>query len=269
MAQDPATAGPGLEQRADRVLPQPHLDASNVRSRVDFVAELPREPTGKLMKKRCARGTGTPPARGPRVRLNPNTRRAQTVTKAIRFHEYGGPEVMKLEEIPRPVPKDDEILVRVHAMGVNPVDWKIREGHVRKMLDIPLPAIPGGDISGVVEEAGAQVSGFAVGQAVYAMIGPAGCLRGARRDQGGDRGTEASQPRSRACRIGAARRTDGLPGVSSSRAGSSPASVCWCTPPPVESADSPCSSRGMPGRKSLARRRRRMPTTCGAWVPST
>jgi NADPH:quinone reductase-like Zn-dependent oxidoreductase len=93
------------------------------------------------------------------------------VTKAIRFHEYGGPEVMKLEEIPRPAPKDDEILVRVHAMSVNPVDWKIREGHVRKMLDIPLPAIPGGDFSGVVEETGEEAGELAVGQSVYAMIG--------------------------------------------------------------------------------------------------
>jgi len=93
------------------------------------------------------------------------------VSKAIRFHEYGGPEVMKLEEIPRPVPKDDEILIHVRAVGVNPVDWKIREGHVRKVLDIPLPAIPGGDLAGVVEEVGKRVGDFAVGQSVYAMIG--------------------------------------------------------------------------------------------------
>jgi len=93
------------------------------------------------------------------------------VTKAIRFHEYGGPEVMTFEEIPRPAPKDDEILVRVHAVSVNPVDWKIREGHVRKMLDIPLPAIPGGDLSGIVEEAGAGAGDLRVGEAVYAMTG--------------------------------------------------------------------------------------------------
>ena len=93
------------------------------------------------------------------------------MTRAIRFHEYGGPEVMKFEEIPRPVPKDDEILVRVHAVSVNPVDWKIREGHVRRMVDIPLPAIPGGDLSGVVEEAGAMAGDLRVGDAVYAMTG--------------------------------------------------------------------------------------------------
>lgn len=91
--------------------------------------------------------------------------------KAIRFHDYGGPEVMKLEEIPQPAIKDDEILVRVVAMGVNPVDWKIREGHVKERIKIPLPAIPGGDISGVVERAGAAVKGLAVAQPVFAYIG--------------------------------------------------------------------------------------------------
>jgi NADPH:quinone reductase-like Zn-dependent oxidoreductase len=91
--------------------------------------------------------------------------------KAIRYHEYGGPEVMKLEEISRPVPKDDEILVRVQAMGVNPVDWKIREGLVQKRIVIPLPATPGGDIAGVIEQVGAAVTDLSAGQSVYALLG--------------------------------------------------------------------------------------------------
>lgn len=91
--------------------------------------------------------------------------------KAIRFHDYGGPEVMQYEEVPVPVPAADEVLVRVHAMGVNPVDWKIREGHVRKRIQIPLPAVPGGDISGVIEKCGSAVSGFNVGQPVIGMLG--------------------------------------------------------------------------------------------------
>lgn len=91
--------------------------------------------------------------------------------KAVRYHDYGGPEVMKYEDAPKPMPKPDEILVRVFAMGVNPVDWKIREGHVRQRINIPLPASPGGDISGVVEQAGAAASGFKVGDDVFAMIG--------------------------------------------------------------------------------------------------
>src|SRR5262245_51199921 len=93
------------------------------------------------------------------------------MTNAIRFHDYGGPEGMKLEQMPCPVPKDDDILVRVHAMGVNPVDWKLREGLARKRVNLALPAIPGGDISGVVEQVGAAASGVAVGQPVIAMIG--------------------------------------------------------------------------------------------------
>lgn len=91
--------------------------------------------------------------------------------KAIRFHDYGGPEVMRCEELPSPVPRADELRVRVKAMGVNPVDWKIREGHVRERIRIPLPATPGGDIAGVVDAVGSDVTGFAVGDSVYAMIG--------------------------------------------------------------------------------------------------
>jgi NADPH:quinone reductase-like Zn-dependent oxidoreductase len=91
--------------------------------------------------------------------------------KAIRFHDYGGTEVMKLEQVPRPVARDDEILIRAQAWGINPVDWKIREGHVRKRVNIPLPATPGGDICGVVEQVGAQVADFKVGQTVFVMTG--------------------------------------------------------------------------------------------------
>ena len=50
--------------------------------------------------------------------------------KAIRIHNYGGPEVLKYEEAPRPEPQADEVLIRVHAAGVNPIDWKVREGEI-------------------------------------------------------------------------------------------------------------------------------------------
>lgn len=93
------------------------------------------------------------------------------MSRAIRFHEYGGPEVMKIEEIARPVPKEGEVLVRVHALGVNPVDWKIREGLARARLNIPLPAIPGGDLSGVIEEAAPSAEELRVGQPVFGMTG--------------------------------------------------------------------------------------------------
>ena len=62
------------------------------------------------------------------------------VMKAVRIHEFGGADVMKLEEVERPVPAPDEILVKVYASGVNPVDWKIREGGndvLRPLLTLP------------------------------------------------------------------------------------------------------------------------------------
>ena len=92
-------------------------------------------------------------------------------TKAIRFHDYGGPEVMRFEEVEQPMPKEGEILVRIHAVSVNSVDWKIRSGLVRKRFNLPPPIIPGGDLSGEVAAVGAAVTDFAAGQSVFAMIG--------------------------------------------------------------------------------------------------
>ncbi|MET0987489.1 MAG: NADP-dependent oxidoreductase [Steroidobacteraceae bacterium] len=94
--------------------------------------------------------------------------------KAARIHDYGGPEVFHYDDIPRPEPKDDELLVRVHAVGVNPADWKIRSGFTRSMFTLPMPAIVGGDIAGVVEQVGANASGFKVGDEVFAMLGLVG-----------------------------------------------------------------------------------------------
>ncbi len=88
--------------------------------------------------------------------------------KAVRIHAYGGPEVLRHEDAPVPSIRDDEILVEVHCAGVNPVDWKIREGWLKGKLDHPLPLVLGWDVSGVVAEAGTAVSNFAPGDAVYA-----------------------------------------------------------------------------------------------------
>jgi len=77
--------------------------------------------------------------------------------KAVRIHTYGGPEVLKYEEVPRPQAATGEVLIRVHAAGVNPVDWKIREGYLKKFLPRTLPLILGWDVSGVVEAAGPGV----------------------------------------------------------------------------------------------------------------
>src|SRR6266446_5807651 len=90
--------------------------------------------------------------------------------KAIVVHEYGGPEVLKLEDVPRPVPKENEILVKVIAAGVNPVDSAARSQKFAQFLNIKLPAIPGYDIAGVVEKTGSTVTKLKAGDPVYAYI---------------------------------------------------------------------------------------------------
>lgn len=87
--------------------------------------------------------------------------------KAVRVHEYGGPEVLRYEDAPRPVPGAGEVLVRVHAAGINPVDWKVRAGHVKNWLPYTLPMIPGWDFSGVIESAGPGADPWKAGDEVY------------------------------------------------------------------------------------------------------
>jgi len=87
--------------------------------------------------------------------------------KAIRIHNYGGPEVLQHEDAPRPKPAPGEVLIRVHAPGVNPADWKVREGHLKQFVQNNLPLIPGWDVSGVVEEVGPDVSQFKKGDEVF------------------------------------------------------------------------------------------------------
>jgi NADPH:quinone reductase-like Zn-dependent oxidoreductase len=74
--------------------------------------------------------------------------------KAVRIHSYGGPEVMQYQDAPRPKPVQGEVLIRVHAAGVNPVDWKVREGQLKQLVQNKLPLILGWDLSGVIEEIG-------------------------------------------------------------------------------------------------------------------
>ena len=91
--------------------------------------------------------------------------------KAVVVHEYGGPEVLKYEDAPRPERKEDEILVRVIAAGVNPVDGMIRAGMFAKNSKNAFPMVPGYDIAGIVEETGAKIDKYKTGDAVYAYIG--------------------------------------------------------------------------------------------------
>jgi NADPH:quinone reductase-like Zn-dependent oxidoreductase len=92
--------------------------------------------------------------------------------KAIRIHEYGGPEVMQLDEIPAPKPAADEVLIRVHASSVNPVDWKIREGLRKDKFPSPLPLVLGWDVSGVITETGNGVKNLKAGDEVYSRPDP-------------------------------------------------------------------------------------------------
>ena len=94
--------------------------------------------------------------------------------KVIQQHEFGGPEVLRYEDAPMPELKPDEVLVRVHAVGLNPPDCYLRDGY--KALppewqpEVAFPLILGTDVSGVVAAVGGQVTGFAVGDEVYSMV---------------------------------------------------------------------------------------------------
>jgi NADPH:quinone reductase-like Zn-dependent oxidoreductase len=90
--------------------------------------------------------------------------------KAAVIYEYGGPEVFRLEDIPEPVIRKNEILVRVHAASVNPVDWKQRKGNHKFFLKAKFPIVPGYDVSGVVEKVGSKVSRFKPGDEVYSRL---------------------------------------------------------------------------------------------------
>ncbi len=85
--------------------------------------------------------------------------------KAIVAQAFGGPEVLELREVPVPVPGPGQVLVRLHAAGVNPVETYIRSGRYDPLPE--LPYTPGGDGAGVVEAVGAGLQGFAAGERVY------------------------------------------------------------------------------------------------------
>jgi NADPH:quinone reductase-like Zn-dependent oxidoreductase len=90
--------------------------------------------------------------------------------KAIRFHEYGGLEVLKYEEVPRPEPQPGEVLVQVRAASINPFDLALREGWLASMIPLQLPAIAGVDVAGTVRAMGKGVTGFSIGQDVYGFM---------------------------------------------------------------------------------------------------
>jgi NADPH:quinone reductase-like Zn-dependent oxidoreductase len=89
--------------------------------------------------------------------------------KAIVVHEYGGPEVLKLEDYPDPVPGPGEVLVQIAATSVNPIDCKRRAGLTKDFYPMTFPGLIGVDLSGTVAKLGSGVEGFSVGDQVFAM----------------------------------------------------------------------------------------------------
>jgi alcohol dehydrogenase len=90
--------------------------------------------------------------------------------RAFVLTRYGGPEAMELREVPDPRPRAKEILVRVHAAGLNPVDYKTREGKLRVIRRYPLPVVAGNELAGIVESCGEGVSRFEPGDRVFARV---------------------------------------------------------------------------------------------------
>jgi NADPH:quinone reductase-like Zn-dependent oxidoreductase len=87
--------------------------------------------------------------------------------KTVRIHEYGNADVLHIEEMPVPQIASDELLIKIHAASVNPVDWMVREGYMKDMHLHKLPLTLGQDFSGTVEKVGSSVKGFKVGDDVF------------------------------------------------------------------------------------------------------
>jgi NADPH:quinone reductase-like Zn-dependent oxidoreductase len=92
---------------------------------------------------------------------------AMELMKAVRIHKCGGPEVLQYEDVPRPQLGNAEVLIRVYAAGVNPVDWKVRSGSLNGLVQHKLPLVLGWDLSGVIEEVGPGVSQLKKGDEVF------------------------------------------------------------------------------------------------------
>jgi NADPH:quinone reductase-like Zn-dependent oxidoreductase len=90
--------------------------------------------------------------------------------KAVRFHEYGGPAVLRYEDVDRLRPAAGRVLVRVAATSFNPVDAAIRSGFLQQVFPVALPHTPGIDVAGTVAEVGEDVAGWSVGDAVVGFL---------------------------------------------------------------------------------------------------
>jgi NADPH:quinone reductase-like Zn-dependent oxidoreductase len=88
--------------------------------------------------------------------------------KAVRIHQYGNVDTLRYEDADEPMVRSDDVLIRVVGTSVNPIDWKVRQGHLKEIIPHRMPIVLGWDVSGVVAEIGAKVSKFKVGDCVYA-----------------------------------------------------------------------------------------------------
>lgn len=94
--------------------------------------------------------------------------------KLVRIHDYGGPEALAYEDAEIPQPGPGQVLVKVAAASVNPVDWKLRSGAAKAMAPLSMPAVLGGDVSGTVAALGEGVSNWREGDEVFALLGLTG-----------------------------------------------------------------------------------------------
>ena len=92
--------------------------------------------------------------------------------KAMRYRGYGGPDQIEQADVPIPSPRPSELLVRIAASSVNPVDWKLHNGQYRWLTPARFPSVPGSDVAGEVIETGAQATRFKVGDRIFAMLDP-------------------------------------------------------------------------------------------------
>jgi NADPH:quinone reductase-like Zn-dependent oxidoreductase len=87
--------------------------------------------------------------------------------RAVRFHSYGGPDVLRIEEVEQPEPGPGQVRIAVRAAGINPIDWKLRAGYMHEMMPLVFPTGTGFDAAGVIDALGEGVTGAALGDAVF------------------------------------------------------------------------------------------------------
>ena len=92
--------------------------------------------------------------------------------KALMQDDYGGLDAMRIGDLPAPVPGPDDVLVEVHAAGINPIDWKVRAGALRARLELTFPDVLGRDLSGVIVAVGANVTDLKTGDALFGVCPP-------------------------------------------------------------------------------------------------